>query len=120
MPGACPTWTKWVGQAHLARFLFQEALLLESGLCGYSGAAGSLSSSRKKSFPGGPAGKHLIILDSLLSSSVQDGGIWEVRVTAVVDGIDESGFKWYFLFDLLIGLEKASVRCWCVGPGIPS
>ena len=75
MPGACPTWTKRVGQAHLARCLLQEALLLESGLCSYRGSAGSLSSSRKKSFPGGPAGKHLITLDSLLSSSVQDGGL---------------------------------------------
>lgn len=97
MPGAGPTWAKWVGQAHLACSLPRKALL-KSRLCSCSCAAGSHSSPRKTSFPGGPAGKCLIILDSLLSSSIQEGGsVWWVRGTALVDVIYEYGFKWYFL-----------------------
>lgn len=117
MPSACPTWAKWVGQAHLACSLPRKALL-KSRLCSCSCAAGSHSSPRKKSFPGGPAGKCLIILDSLLSSSIQDGGsVWWVRGTAVVGVIYEYGFKWYFLLTccLVYRCPLPGVGVWGLG-----
>ena len=94
MPGACPTWAKWVGQAHLARSLPWKALL-KSRLCSCSCAAGSHSSPRKIKLSRRTCWQVLDLLGALQSR--MGGSVWWARGTAVVDVIYEYGFKWCFL-----------------------
>lgn len=49
MPGAYPTWAKWVGQAHLAHSLPQQPLL-ESRLHSYGFTVASCSNPKRKAF----------------------------------------------------------------------
>ena len=113
MPGAYPTWAKWVGQAHLACSLPLSAFIRkqDAQLQLYCWEP---FQPMKKSFLGGPAGKCWLILDSIELFDAGPGvlsGEQETLLLMVFIGVGLN-FISSWTFDLVYRWSLPGVGVW--------